>query len=151
MAGEVVRRAFTVFELLVAVVIVAVLLAIGYSSYRTWQERNNVETDTRRIYSELEYQRVRALSQKLNLKVYADGNTLKVVNLDNPSDVREVKLHAPFEGVIYIDNKGLMGSGGSIFFEGDLSLNPQVSCVVSDGIRIRMGVTRIVRGRRQCR
>jgi len=146
-----VRKGFTLFELVIVIVILGILLGLGYSSYRKWQERNRVETATRKIYSEIEYQRMRAFSQKLKLKIVAASGQLKVINLDNPNDVRIVNLGAPFSGTISIDEKGLLSSG-SIVYEGDLNLHPSVSCVITNGVRVRMGQTYVDRnGVRRCR
>ena len=145
------RRAFTLFELIVVILIVAILLGLGYSSYRKWQERNRVETATRRIYSEIEYQRTRAFSQRLRLQIVASDDELQVINLDNPNDKKVIKLGAPFSGTVTIDQKGLLNSA-SIVYEGDLNLHPSVSCVVTNGVRVRMGQTYIdSRGVRRCR
>ncbi|WP_457678575.1 prepilin-type N-terminal cleavage/methylation domain-containing protein [Thermovibrio sp.] len=145
------RKGFTVVEVLVAIVVVAILASLALVSYRKWSERRSVENATRRIYSEIEYQRIRAFSQGLRLKVVADDSKLEVIDLDNPPDVKVVKLGAPFSGSITIDRRGLLSSN-SIVYTGDLNLHPSVSCVVSNGVRVRMGQTYITpSGARKCR
>ncbi|RKQ64015.1 prepilin-type N-terminal cleavage/methylation domain-containing protein [Thermovibrio guaymasensis] len=145
------RKAFTLFELIIVIVIMTVLLTLGYSSYTKWQKKIKVESATKRVYSEIEYQRMRAFSQKLRLKVVASDKELIVINLDDPSDKKVIKLGVPFSGTVKIDEKGLLSSS-SIVYEGDLNLHPSVSCVVTNGVRVRMGKTYVdSRGRRKCR
>ncbi len=145
-----IRKGFTLIELVVVFVIVGLILTLGFVEYTKWSKKNSVERDTRLIYTLISKERMIALSEGKSFKVTANGNTLTVKDLDTNRE-ETVNLNNPYSGTISIYSKGLM-SRGSIVFRGDLNLHPDVSCVISDGLRLRMGQTYVdSRGRRKCR
>jgi len=143
------RKGFTLIELIVVFVLVGLILALGFARYSKWSKRNSIERDTRLIYTLISKERMIALSEGKSLKVIVNGKTLTVKDLSTHRQ-ESVNLNNPFSGTISIYPKGLM-SRGSIVFQGDLSLHPDVSCVTSDGLRLRMGQTYIDKGKRKCR
>ena len=145
------RKGLTLIELLVVIVILVVLISLGYPAFNRWYQKNRIESATRKIYSEIEYQRMRAYSQGLRLKLEATDKKLIVVNLDNPNDRFVVDLGAPFSGVAYIDRRGILNSG-SIIYSDELDSQPSLSCVIFNGVRVRMGKVVVDNeGRRKCR
>lgn len=144
------RKGFTFIELMVVVIIVGLILALGFIKYTEWSKRVSVERDTRVIYTLINKDRMVALSEGKSFKVTVNGNTVVIKDLSTNKNKRII-LDNPFSGTINIYPKGMM-SRGSIVFQGDLSLHPDVSCVISDGLRLRMGQTYVnSRGRRKCR
>ena len=144
------RKGFTLVEFIVVFVIVGLILALGFTKYTEWSKKNSIERDTRLIYTLINKERMVALSEGKSLKVSVNGKTLTVKDLSANKEER-INLDNPFSGAINIYPKGLV-SKGSIVFQGDLSLHPDVSCVISDGLRLRMGQTYVdSRGRRKCR
>lgn len=144
------RKGFTVFELVIVVVIVGILLTLGFVSYTRWNKKVSVEEDTRVIYTVINKERMRAISEGKSFKVTATDEELVIEDLTSGTS-RVVPLSNPFSGEIDIYQKGIM-SKNSIVFQGDLNLNPDVSCVTSDGLRLRMGKTYInSKGKRACK
>ncbi len=143
------RKGFTLIELIVVFVLVGLILALGFAKYSKWSKRNSVERDTRLIYTLINKERMIALSEGKSVKVIVNGKTLTVKDLSTHRQ-ESVNLNNPFSGTISIYPKGLM-SRGSIVFQGNLSLNPDVSCVTSNGLRLRMGQTYVSQGKRKCR
>lgn len=144
------RKGFTVFELIVVVVIVGVLMALAFVSYTRWNRKVSVEEDTRLIYTVINRERMRALSEGKSFKVTATDEKLVVEDLTSGTS-KIVFLRNPFSGEIEVYPKGVM-SKNSIVFQGDLSLNPDLSCVTSNGLRLRMGKTYInSAGKRECK
>ncbi len=144
------RKGFTVFELVIVVVIVGILLTLGFVSYTRWNKKVSVEKDTRVIYTVINKERMRAISEGKSFKVTATDEELVIEDLTSGTS-RVVPLSNPFSGEIDIYQKGIM-SKNSIVFQGDLNLNPDVSCVTSDGLRLRMGKTYInSKGKRECK
>lgn len=143
-------KGFTFIELVVVIIIVGFILALGFAKYTKWSKRVSVERDTRFIYTLISKERMVALSEGKSLKVSVNGNVIKIIDL-NAKKIRDINLNNPFYGTIDIYPKGLM-SRGSIVFQGNLSLHPDVSCVISDGLRLRMGQTYVdAKGKRRCR
>jgi type II secretory pathway pseudopilin PulG len=66
------RRAITFLEIVFVLVVVGILLAIAIPKYLVWQKRVGVEDDTRRIYSELELQRMQTEI------IVADTNSMRL-------------------------------------------------------------------------
>ncbi len=144
------RRGFSFLELFVVILILGIILALGFVKYRLWLKKVNVERDTRLIYSVISKERMRAISESKSFRITAVDDELVVEDLSSGTK-KVIPLNDPFSGTIDIYPKGVM-SRDSIVFLGDLNLNPDVSCVVSDSLRLRMGRTYIdSRGKRKCR
>ena len=143
-------KGFTFIELVVVIIIVGIILVLGFIKYTNWSKRVGIERDTRLIYTLISKERMVALSEDKSLEVTVNNKIVKIRDLDTNKE-KNVYLDNPFYGTITIYPKGIM-SRGSIVFEGDLNLHPDVSCVVSDGLRLRMGQTYVdSKGKRRCR
>ena len=140
------KRAFTLIELLIVIVIFSILLAIGIKYYREWKLRNDVETSIKALYAEIQYQRNRAFIEKKPVKIEVNG---KEAVITTPASTTTLKLSAPFSGTLTIDSKGIFDSG-SIVFTGNLKLSPSVSCIVANKVRLRLGKTVEKSGKRVC-
>jgi len=142
-------KGFTLIELIVVIVIVGLVLSLGFVKYTEWSKRNSVERDTRFIYTLINRERMVALSEGRSFEVTVNGKTLTVKDISTNTE-KSFRLNNSFSGAINIYPKGLMNRA-SIVFQGDLNLHPDVSCVTSDGLHLRMGQTFIDKGKRKCR
>lgn len=144
-----VKKGFTLVELIVAVVIVGIILSFSLLKYRKWVEESGIEKDTRLIYTVINNERMVALSQGRSFRVTVNGTSLVIKDMKT-NVTKSIELRNPFSGTIDVYSNGLMNKA-SIVFQGDLSLNPDVSCVTSNGLRLRMGQTYVSQGKRKCR
>ena len=143
-------KGFTFIELVVVIIIIGIALALGFIKYTKWSKRVGIERDTRFIYTLISRERMVALSEDKSLRIAVNNRIVRIKDL-NTNKEKIIYLDNPFSGTISIYPKGIM-SRGSIVFEGDLNLHPDVSCVVSDGLRLRMGQTYVdSTGKRRCR
>ena len=145
-----VKKGFTLAELIVAVVIVGIILGFSLLKYRKWVEESSIEKDTRLIYTVINNERMVALSQGRSFRITVNGTELVIKDMKT-NVTRSIELRNPFSGTIDVYSNGLMKNNVSIVFQGDLSLNPDVSCVISNGLRLRMGQTYVSQGKRKCR
>ncbi|WP_457624702.1 prepilin-type N-terminal cleavage/methylation domain-containing protein [Persephonella sp.] len=69
-------KGLTVVELVVAVVILAIILAIAIPPFMGWLRKYNIEKDMKTIQATLQEARMRAFSEKIDLTVTVSGNQI---------------------------------------------------------------------------
>ncbi|MGC8493599.1 MAG: GspH/FimT family pseudopilin [Syntrophobacteraceae bacterium] len=69
------QRGFTLVELMVVVALIVLLMAWGIPAYSTWNSRQNVEGEIGRLYSDLQFARMTAYSNKNLTGIYWGGGT----------------------------------------------------------------------------
>ncbi len=69
------QRGFTLVELMVVVALIALLMVWGIPAYSTWNSRQNVEGEIGRLYSDLQFARMTAYSNKNLTGIYWGGGT----------------------------------------------------------------------------
>ena len=144
------RKGIAFIGTLIILVVVLILLTVSYNRYSLWKKRVSIENDVYLIYSIINEERMRVISEGKSLKVIAKGENLIVENISSGT-TRVLHLNNPFSGIIYIYPKGIM-SRGAIVYLGDLSVNSNVSCVSSNSLQIRVGQTYVDSdGSRKCR
>ena len=73
MAGKV--AGFTLIEILVAISILAVLLAIAIPSYTHWQNERQLTSEARKVNAFVQQERTRAFSTSQQIDLSVDGNS----------------------------------------------------------------------------
>jgi prepilin-type N-terminal cleavage/methylation domain-containing protein len=63
-------RGFTLLELLVVIVIFGFLMAMGSPAFSTWQRKHNAEAEIERLYSNLQFARMKAYTEKITWGVW---------------------------------------------------------------------------------
>lgn len=131
---------FTMIEILVAVAILGILMAIAVPSYNHWQMERQLTSDTEKVHSFLQKERARAYSTQSDLNMTVDGtNTIcddegNCVQTEHAFDATDSNLSISSRGV-YED--------GHIHISDTSKINryePTYSCVVMTRTRARLGV-----------
>jgi len=150
------RKGVTLIELMVVIALVSVVAGVAIVSFSTTRKRASIERDVQRIYSEIQRQRMKAFTKKVNIKIFCDviekengvKEYLLIMNCTdsngNPCNSHNatpdnVTLENPFTGTLSINSKGLFSQLGSIRYNGADSVSPKYDCVVASPYRIRMG------------
>jgi len=139
------RKGFTLVELIVIFIIVAILAGIAFFSYKKWRLRLDVENSARKLYAEVERYRMQAFTQKVPVNITVlDRKVIVSVN----GTTKSFELSAPYRGSVSIDVKGLL-SPGSIVYTGPM-VGAKVSCLKMNKVRVRLGQTVEENGKRVC-
>ncbi|MEC9492928.1 pilus assembly FimT family protein [Flexistipes sp.] len=133
------RKGVTLIELLVAIAILVILLAIAVPNYNEWREKNSIENDVHKMYGLLSELRTKAFTEKMNVDFSFNGtNDVLTASYDNSS--ASVNLQNEFEFVgsdVSIDTRGTY-SGSSIKPVSGSTIS-QVDCISVDDTRIAIG------------
>lgn len=139
-----ITKGFTLLELIIVIVIVAILLSIAIPNFVNWKRKMEIERDVNTIYSVIQRYRLKALTSHVEYEIYFEngGKTLVV----NGTSASSYKLSFPFtfKGSVTkleIDEKGIVDRK-TIYSNatGLDKLNPMYDCIViSNGVSLRKG------------
>lgn len=91
-----------------------------------------------------------AIANSKSFKIKTEDKRILIKDLSN-NHTLSFPLHNTFSGAITIYSKGTMSSGSIILLE-NTDVSPSISCVTSNGIRLRMGKTeKNSKGKRYCK
>jgi prepilin-type N-terminal cleavage/methylation domain-containing protein len=151
------RKGFTLVELLITIAVLTILLTMAVSTFRGLDEKYDVETETKQLYTDLMEARGRAVQRyrvhfvRLSGNGYAtyedtftapDGNGI----WDSASDnmvARAATQHAIVAALtggvseFEFDRNGIASVSGSIRFSS--TANPDYDCITILPTRIKMG------------
>jgi len=140
------KKGITLIELLVAIAIMAILLAIALPAYNTWREKNSIENDVHKMYGLISEMRTKAFTEKLYVN-FSFGASNKVLTASYSNDNGSVSgsttlnLQNKFEFVgndnVSIDSRGTY-SGSSIKPVTESTIAP-VDCISVNDTRIAIG------------
>lgn len=159
------RKGFTLIEVLLVMIIIAILLGIAGLYAKPWMDKYRVESQTRELYVDLMNARVRAMERNrmhfvafspaiasvTRYTVYEDTNTAPDGN-GTPEEADDTLIMQKNFNPIYtmtwnganariqFDTRGLMsGSEGAIYVT-NRSYGAAPDCVVISASKIRIGV-----------
>ena len=126
-------------EILVAIAILGILLAIAIPSYTDWQMERQLTSETRKVLGFVQEARTRAFTTKQSLQLQKNGNKIcdgsgTCVRTEHPFTLNESALDISTRGVY---------EQGHIYIQDTSKIDehdPQYSCVVLDRVRARLGV-----------
>lgn len=142
-------RGFSLVEMIVALAVASILLAIGTLKFNAYLKRYRSEAQTRMIHAELQRARAKAVYQRREtlVKMYRDRFEIYSSARDDShgaAPVRTQKLDFPVvcsgggsEVKIYFDEKGICTAQNSICLDDDSSA--VVDSVVVAKVRTRIG------------
>ncbi|WP_456397624.1 prepilin-type N-terminal cleavage/methylation domain-containing protein [Desulfurobacterium sp.] len=138
------KRAFTLLELLIVIVLIAILSFMGITRYRMWIESNSINTEIRRMASVLQRLRMEAFSQKKQFRIHisSDKHKLLIDVWDGSSwkGYRTYYLKDPFilTNSVSITEKGVFNATSKIIYNGDFNYQGD-NCVIIDRTDVRLG------------
>ncbi len=138
MDGKVNMRGFSLVELLVAVAILGILLAIAIPPFNRWRIKASIESDTKSVYALIQKARTIAFSRKIDLTVQAGPGTVCIYSASGVLGCMD--LSNPFSGSIGISRRGYFSQTGSIAYAGNADVEVNYNCVVVSVNRARLGV-----------
>ena len=129
---------FTLIEVLVALVIMGVMLAIAIPAYTDWQMERQLTSDTKKVLSFVQERRSIAFTTKQPIQIIVDGTTSICDDMGNC-----VRTKNPFEASsnISISSRGVYANE-HIRLQDDSMIDryePRYSCVVLTSTRARLG------------
>ena len=136
MAREV--AGFSMIEILVAIAILGVLLAIAIPSYTDWQMERQLTSETRKVLGFVQEARTRAFTTKQSFELQKNGNRI----CDGNGTC--VRTEHPFQlsaSTLEISSRGVY-QNGNIYIQDTSKIDehdPKYSCVVLDRVRARLG------------
>lgn len=123
-AGRCAQGGFTLIELMVVVSIALLLLAWGMPSYSTWKKKHDIENEMVQLYSDLQFGRMTAYSDKAVSGVWWGGGT-QITSYQMRSDANNNNT---------IDDSGVDTKiGGSVKLAYALTLSANQNSVSFDG------------------
>lgn len=133
---------FTIIEVIVAIGILGILLAIAVPSYTHWQTERELVSDTKKVLGFMQKQRARAFTTKQKLDILKDGsNKNKICGSQGECVQTEYVFEISGSGPITISSRGVF-KNGNISIKDDAirkKYKPRYSCVVLTDTRARLG------------
>jgi len=124
-----VRRGFSLIELIIAIIILAILLTIAVPKFKTWKRKEEVKQDIQTLYSIIQSSRNKAFLTKKNFTMTVNGTEVQI------NGKKVYKLNTPFYSergepvIIHITARGTFGNQTSIkCFDCD-NLNLPYDCI----------------------
>jgi prepilin-type N-terminal cleavage/methylation domain-containing protein len=138
------RGGFTLVEVLIVIVILAILSYISITYIKGEIEKSKITTDIKTIYALLQEGREKAFSHKLEIDFVLDVANKKVC-LKDPTDGKIIICkslnssdYSSTTNPIKIDKRGTF-TNGTIYYTGSLK-NLAYSCISISNLRVKMGV-----------
>jgi len=138
------RGGFTLVEVLIVIVILAILSYISITYIRGELDKSKIVTDIKTIYGLLQEGRSKAFSEKKDLEFSLDVANKRVCLIDSQTGNVLIckELNSSDYGAtanpIKIDKRGTFSSG-TIYYTGNLK-NLAYSCISISNLRVKMGV-----------
>jgi type II secretion system protein H len=156
------RSGFTLIEMLIIISIMAFLSTIAVLNFQTWQKKNNIEAETRDLFSQLTEARNNAFMQKTEygviikskgyqIKSYTSeadttGAVVKsgtyVYNLtqNGGTDIAAAGIQARFDSSGFLSSTtGTIGPSGTIINVEVTDTSTSLNCLVIQSTRVNMG------------
>ena len=142
---------FTLIELMVVVTIIGILLAIAIPNFRQWNDKYQVESETKQIYSILMKARNDAANTNIQRLVTLAANQVETVqdtDEDDVADSGEPKTTTTFPSFtinfstspIIFDRRGIATNFQTLSIINYNNASPGVDCIVVAQTRINMGL-----------
>lgn len=146
-------RGFTLTELMVVIVIMAILASIAVAAFSRWSERYTVERYTKETYAALMRARNDAMKQNKNYIVNLDSNEMTIGpdadgdgNIDAPNTIQYANFQIKFTtNTMTFDRRGMLtvppGQNQTICISSQQisQQNPAYNCIIISQTRINMG------------
>jgi len=104
------QRGFSLIELIIAISIFAILLAIGIPYFMKSRANTSLRTQAKELKTSLEYARSQAKSSGSNTQMLFNGPTNEVSGYNILDSTGRVVKSTVFEGGVYADITGLSGT-----------------------------------------
>jgi len=151
-----VNSGFSLIELVVTISIMSILLGIAAASFQTWQQKNNLEAQTREIFTDLNEARTSAFTQKKNYGIvfqpssyvvkFYDSAAAAADPLNNGTTVKTKNLQFGLtqSGASIVDTHVVFETSGITFdwftiFVDPSKVSASVNCIVISTARVNMG------------
>ncbi len=110
-------KGFSLIELLVVIVIMAILLGIGIPMILGWIKKTKIREDTEKIYSLIQYGRQKAFTEKINMEVSLGDKEICLKNSENGLNVKCVSLNHTWQTnkTITVSKRGIL-SNGTVYY-----------------------------------
>lgn len=141
---RVLRKGFTLVELLTVIVISAILLGIGYYSYHKWKVKLEIETEIKEVYSLLETYRMVAFTHKENYSVIVNNGTQLQIEKEGsstPSVSFKFKYPLIFNGNsnLSITKGGIFHPRLSMYVKTKKASEAQYNCIAVTEVNLKLG------------
>ncbi len=130
-------RGFSLIELLVVIVIMAILLGIGIPMILNWIEKAKIREDARKIYSLIQQGREKAFTEKMNLQVEINSGKICLKQQNNGKNITCTKLNKTWQlnNSITISKRGII-TGATIYYPSEN--DSPYDCVITSTTNVRM-------------
>lgn len=131
---------FTLIEMMVAIGILGIVLAMAVPSYTHWQTERELTSDTKKVLGFMQKQRARAFTTKQKLEISKDGSN-KICSSQGECVQTEYIFRISGSGPITISSRGVFKNGNIGIKDDDIrkKYEPRYSCVVLTDTRARLG------------
>ena len=85
------RDGFSLVELIVVIVIFGFFMALGSPAFSTWQKKHTVEDQIEKLYSNLQFARMKAYAEKVTWGVWWGATTSSTTTSFNRYEIRRDK------------------------------------------------------------
>ncbi|WP_022670307.1 prepilin-type N-terminal cleavage/methylation domain-containing protein [Hippea alviniae] len=140
------NKGFSLIELIVVIVIISILLSIAVPMYSSWVKRQGIAKDTKKIFSELNYLRLKAFTTKDEYSLCWENNPFKVVYIKkNGNKEGSLSLKYEFVGDIGLGYNCVdFSPDGTADHTGNIRINDvnskaSIDCVDVSRFRISLG------------
>ena len=131
---------FTLIEIMVALAVLGVMLAIAVPSYTDWQKERQLTSDTKMVLSFVQEERAKAYTTKQNIQLNVANGTTSIcdgmgncVNTEHALEATSTNISISSRGVY--DNEHIRIQDDTLISE----YEPASSCVSLTSTRARVG------------
>jgi prepilin-type N-terminal cleavage/methylation domain-containing protein len=138
-------RGFTLVELIIVIGLITILLAVASSNFNNYTKKMSIESQTRKLYSDLMAQRTRALYEKRNraIKMTASSYSIYSSGLTTVTPQSAVQLKNAISYTnganIIFDTKGMLQNVSNNTITVSTENNASVDSIVVSETRISLG------------